>query len=69
MPVAFVVTGSGDDPALRMRVIEHCRVSLAKFKVPRDVIFIPELPRISIGKIAKAKLRDMLTMEKIKGRN
>jgi acyl-coenzyme A synthetase/AMP-(fatty) acid ligase len=51
------VTGAGDDPALCARVIEHCRASLAKFKVPRDVIVIPELPRISIGKVAKAQLR------------
>ena len=55
---AFVVTGGGEDPALRERIVAHCTKSLAKFKVPREVIFIDELPRISIGKVAKVKLRE-----------
>ncbi len=37
-------------------MIEHCRASLARFKVPRRVIFT-ELPKTSTGKIQKFLLR------------
>jgi fatty-acyl-CoA synthase len=32
---------------------------LAKYKVPRDVIFLDELPRNPTGKILKRELRDL----------
>src|SRR4029079_1649878 len=56
VPVAFVVrtvtaTTTGDE------LIEHCRSQLAKFKVPKDVVFIDELPRNPSGKVLKRELR------------
>jgi acyl-CoA synthetase (AMP-forming)/AMP-acid ligase II len=39
-------------------VIEFCRDNLASYKKPRLVKFLDALPRTSIGKIAKAELRD-----------
>ena len=38
-------------------IVEHCRASLARFKVPRHVIF-SELPKTSTGKIQKFLLRE-----------
>jgi fatty-acyl-CoA synthase len=35
------------------------RDHLAKYKVPREVIFLDELPRNPTGKILKRELRDM----------
>ncbi|MSQ73290.1 MAG: ATP-dependent acyl-CoA ligase [Betaproteobacteria bacterium] len=68
--VAFVeLDTDGRDPqagvsesvaTIPARVIAHCRASLAKFKVPRDVIVVPALPRVGFGKIAKNTLRDSL---------
>ena len=45
-------------------IIGHCARQLAKFKVPREVIVLPEMPRVSIGKISKAKLRERFAAPK-----
>jgi crotonobetaine/carnitine-CoA ligase len=64
VPVAFVETKS-DVPesahaAMRETMLNLCREQLAKFKVPREVIFVPALPRVGFGKITKVKLREQL---------
>ena len=56
VPCAFIETRSGvtltkDD------VIDHCRVLLASFKVPKIIVF-KELPKTSTGKIQKFILRE-----------
>ena len=49
------------DPALTERdVIEHCRASLAGYKVPRHVYFKSELPKTAVGKILRRALREGL---------
>jgi acyl-CoA synthetase (AMP-forming)/AMP-acid ligase II len=40
-------------------LIEHCRTLIARYKCPRKIEFITELPRIASGKINKVALRDM----------
>ena len=40
-------------------VIEHCRAAMARFKVPKQVIF-GALPKTSTGKIQKFLLREQL---------
>jgi acyl-CoA synthetase (AMP-forming)/AMP-acid ligase II len=64
VPVAFVVADSKvterEQVALRAKILDRCQAQLAKFKVPHEVIFIPELPRVGFGKISKAKLREQL---------
>ncbi len=57
VPIAFVVlrdgtTVSGDE------LVEHCRGQLAKFKVPKDVLFLDALPRNPSGKVLKRELRE-----------
>jgi len=37
---------------------EHCRAHLAGYKVPKQIDFLPELPRTGSGKISKQRLRD-----------
>lgn len=55
---AFVVRKEGssvDEDAIKVYVKEH----LARYKVPREVVFLDELPRNPTGKILKRELRDL----------
>jgi fatty-acyl-CoA synthase len=40
-------------------VIEFCQGKLARFKIPKSVAFMDELPRTAAGKVLKRELRDM----------
>jgi long-chain acyl-CoA synthetase len=39
-------------------ILEHCRKELAPYKVPKDVIFLPELPKSAMLKILRRELRE-----------
>lgn len=55
---AFVVKKDGsdvDEDALK----KHVKEELARYKVPREVIFLDELPRNPTGKILKRELREL----------
>jgi fatty-acyl-CoA synthase len=56
VPVAYVVLRASvaTTPG---ELIEHCRGQLARFKVPKEVVFIDALPRNPSGKILKRELR------------
>jgi fatty-acyl-CoA synthase len=56
-PCAFIELKSGQS-VTSDDIIEFCRQHMARFKVPRNVVFA-ELPKTSTGKIQKFKLRDM----------
>jgi acyl-CoA synthetase (AMP-forming)/AMP-acid ligase II len=65
VPVAFVVVGEGagrggDGSVTEEDLIGHCRAELAKFKVPKAVVFVDALPRNPSGKVLKRDLRDRL---------
>jgi fatty-acyl-CoA synthase len=59
VPVAFVVT-SASSATTAEELIAHCTGQLAKFKVPKAVLFIDALPRNPSGKVLKRELRDQL---------
>ncbi len=42
-------------------VRDHVRAHLARFKVPRDVVFVDQLPRNPTGKVLKRELRQQVT--------
>jgi fatty-acyl-CoA synthase len=52
---AFVVARNGAE-LTEAEVKEFVRENLARFKVPREVVFLPELPRNASGKILKREL-------------
>lgn len=54
---AFVVPGEGSVVTDR-ELMDHCRKSLARFKVPVAIEFRSELPRTIIGKVLRRALRD-----------
>jgi 4-hydroxybenzoate adenylyltransferase len=57
--VAYVVLADGeiDDGQLRSRLVAHLRGKLAPHKIPRTVVFVPELPRTYTGKLRRRALR------------
>ncbi|MCE1181532.1 MAG: acyl-CoA synthetase [Rhodocyclales bacterium] len=55
VPAAFVELKDGAS-CTEADIIEHCRAHLARFKVPKQVVF-GELPKTSTGKIQKYVLR------------
>ena len=50
--------GIDASPELEAALIEHCRESIAKFKLPRSVDFVAQLPRLPNGKVEKRRLRE-----------
>ncbi|HWC26150.1 MAG TPA: acyl-CoA synthetase [Solirubrobacteraceae bacterium] len=52
---AFVVLRAGAKVG-EQDVKAHVRANLARFKVPRDVVFVDELPRNATGKVLKREL-------------
>lgn len=55
---AFVVCRDGNDDLTEEAVRDHVRGNLARYKVPKTVTFLDELPRNPTGKILKRVLRD-----------
>ncbi len=55
VPAAFIEL-KADAQCTEAEIIEHCRAHLARFKVPKQVVF-GELPKTSTGKIQKYVLR------------
>ena len=53
-PAAGVEPG----PQLAAEILAFCADKLAKFKLPRTIDFLAELPRDPNGKLYKRKLRD-----------
>ena len=52
---AFVVRAEGSD-VTEDQLREHVKANLARYKVPRDFVFLDELPRNATGKILKREL-------------
>src|ERR1700758_3256536 len=58
-PVAFVAFRPGLN-AEPDELVEHCRPSLARYKVPREVYIEESLPKNAVGKVPKPVLRQQL---------
>jgi fatty-acyl-CoA synthase len=62
VPVAYVLLRencSVTADALKAHVLSQ----LARYKVPRDIIFVTDLPRTALGKVQHFKLKQMHTMD------
>jgi fatty-acyl-CoA synthase len=56
-PLACVVVKPGEE-LTKQEVIAHLEPRLAKWQLPDDVVFIPEVPKTSVGKFSKKTLRE-----------
>jgi acyl-CoA synthetase (AMP-forming)/AMP-acid ligase II len=65
-PVAFVALRHGQT-ATPDDLVDHCRTSLAHYKVPREVYIEEALPKNAVGKIAKPVLRERLGADPSRG--
>ncbi len=54
---AYVVRSSAE--LTESQVVDHCRTTLAAYKVPKRVLFVEELPKSPIGKILRRELRTL----------
>ncbi len=57
--VAFVAVRDGQRADRARRSRTSSRQNLARYKVPREVIFLGELPRNPTGKVLKRRLREL----------
>lgn len=59
--ISFVVS---KDPSLKEDIlIEFCKGHLAKYKVPKEIVFLDELPKNTTGKILRKNLRSRMKSE------
>ena len=56
---AFVVARA--DLADANELLKWCGENLARYKMPREIFFIDELPKSGVGKVLKADLAERLT--------
>jgi acyl-CoA synthetase (AMP-forming)/AMP-acid ligase II len=56
--VVVLAPGHSAGPETEEVLITYCRQSLARFKCPRSVDFVAELPRLESGKLAKHRIRE-----------
>ncbi len=62
IPVVFAMKGAFCDKTedeLRKIVFDYCEANLADFKRPRKIYFVEDMPRATLEKVAKNKLREM----------
>ena len=55
---AFVVTRPGE-PGDGEELRTYLRERVARFKIPREIVFLTQLPRNAVGKVARKELRDL----------
>jgi acyl-CoA synthetase (AMP-forming)/AMP-acid ligase II len=58
VPVAYIILKEGIVLPEKY-IIEYASEHLAKFKIPKKVIYVKELPKTGVGKIDKAKLKEL----------
>lgn len=52
---AYVVTSS--ESLSEQQIIDHCQQDLARYKLPKLIVFVDELPKSPVGKILRRELR------------
>ncbi|RXT36692.1 class I adenylate-forming enzyme family protein [Bradyrhizobium betae] len=66
VPIAYVIRRSG----CRLEADElraHLQAQLARFKVPRDIVFVTDLPRTALGKVQHFLLKQLDAQSRAQG--
>jgi fatty-acyl-CoA synthase len=58
VPVAYVIRRAGRAPRAE-DLAAHALAQLARFKVPREFVFVDELPRTALGKVQHFRLKQI----------
>ncbi len=58
VPRAFIVLRAGHAGTSAADLIDHVHAHLARFKAPKDIVFVAALPRSGTGKVLKNELRN-----------
>ena len=58
-PIAYVTFNEGTTAADEKTLLQFLKPQLADYKLPRQIIMMPTLPRNATGKILKTTLREM----------
>jgi long-chain acyl-CoA synthetase len=59
VPKAFIVLRPGMEKGVTKEdILGFLKERLAKFKIPKDIVFMPELPKNPVGKILRRELKD-----------
>ena len=48
-----------DQSLTEEELIEHCRINLTPYKIPKIIVFKDDLPKTNVGKILRRELRDV----------
>ena len=57
--MAFVVTRPGET-LTKADILAFAETRLARYKLPKEVVFVDVLPRTAYGKVVKGELRELL---------
>lgn len=62
---AYVVPMPGVEPteALKQEILDYCEKRIAKYAMPREIVFRPELPKTLVGKVAYRVLEEEANSE------
>ena len=66
VPIAYVIRRSGSRIEAE-QLKAHVQSQLARFKVPRDIIFVEELPRTALGKVQHFMLKQLDMQSRMSG--
>jgi fatty-acyl-CoA synthase len=66
VPVAYVIRHAGCAVAAEA-LQAHALVQLARFKVPREIVFVDDLPRTALGKVQHFRLRELYERAPVQG--
>jgi fatty-acyl-CoA synthase len=66
VPVAYVIRRAAS-PVTAEDLKAHVLTQLARFKVPRDIVFVDDLPRTALGKVQHFMLRQLDARDSLQG--